>query len=205
MNDNDGWRSFALIPAAGRSERMGQPKLLLPWNQTTVIEHVLAAWKASRVSAVIVTAHPNDEELIARCRAAGADVVVVDPPPADMKASVAAGLAHVEACYQPLSTDVWLLAPADLPRLNTRLIERVLAAHRASDPRVLVPIAGGRRGHPVLFPWPLASAVGRLRAEQGVNALVTGAGPAEIECDEIAAFADLDTPDDYARLREQSP
>jgi CTP:molybdopterin cytidylyltransferase MocA len=35
-------QTFAIIPAAGRSVRMGQPKLLLPWGQTTLLEHVLA-------------------------------------------------------------------------------------------------------------------------------------------------------------------
>lgn len=204
MNDTEGWRSFALVPAAGRSQRMGQPKLLLPWGNSTVIEHLLAVWKASRVSAVVVTAHPADDELIERCNAAGAEVAVVDPPPADMKASVAAGLAHLATAYEPRPTDVWLLAPADLPRLNARLIDQVLTAHDPAAPRVLVPVSDGRRGHPVLFPWPLASAVGSLAADEGINALVAAAGPREIECDELAAFADLDTPDDYARLRGEA-
>lgn len=194
-------RSFAIIPAAGRSQRMGLPKLLLPWGTTTVIEQVLAAWKASRVSAVIVTAHPDDDELVSRCRAAEAEIVIVDPPPADMKASVAAGLAYLAAHHQPRPTDVWLLAPADMPLLDSRLIDRLLTAYQPSAPRVLVPSAAGRRGHPVLFPWPLAKAVEQLAADEGINALVAAAGPREIECDESAAFADLDTPDDYARLR----
>lgn len=197
-------RSFAIVPAAGRSQRMGRPKLLLPWGTTSVIEQVLAAWKASRVSAVIVTVHPDDADLIARCRATGADVVIVDPPPADMKASVAAGLAYTEATYRPGPTDVWLLAPADMPRLNARLIEQLLSAHKPHDPQVLVPTAAGRRGHPVLFPWPLAAAVGKLPAEQGIDALVAAAHAWEIECDEPAAFADLDTPDDYERLKRDS-
>ena len=36
-------QTFAVIPAAGRSQRMRQPKLLLPWNHGTLIEHVLGA------------------------------------------------------------------------------------------------------------------------------------------------------------------
>lgn len=198
------WRSFALIPAAGRSRRMGQPKLLLSWGGATVIDRVLAAWKASHVSAVIVTAHPDDEELIAHCRAARADVVVVDPPPDDMKASLAAGLAHVEAAYQPQASDVWLLAPADMPLLNGPLIDRILNAHDVHNPRAIVPRAGGRRGHPVLLPWTLANDVKRLAPNQGINVLVGEACPLEIDCDDLAAFADLDTPDDYERLRRGS-
>lgn len=200
----DSWHSFALIPAAGRSQRMGQPKLLLPWGAATVIDRVLEAWKTSRISAVIVTTHPEDDELIARCRAARADVVVVDPPPADMKASIAAGLAYVEAAYQPQTTDVWLLAPADMPLLKASVIDRILSAHDPNNPRAIVPRASGRRGHPVLLSWPLAHEVTRLAAHEGINALVAAACPLEIDCDDLAAFADLDTPDDYARLRGES-
>jgi molybdenum cofactor cytidylyltransferase len=31
----------AIILAAGESKRMGQPKMLMPWGQTTVIERVV--------------------------------------------------------------------------------------------------------------------------------------------------------------------
>ena len=34
---------FALIPAAGKSTRMGRPKLALPLGEKTVLEHVIAA------------------------------------------------------------------------------------------------------------------------------------------------------------------
>ena len=32
------FRSFAIIPAAGRSVRMGRQKLLMPWGDATLIE-----------------------------------------------------------------------------------------------------------------------------------------------------------------------
>ena len=41
-------RSFAVVPAAGRSRRMGRPKLLLPWGESTIIQQVLGAWRASQ-------------------------------------------------------------------------------------------------------------------------------------------------------------
>ena len=56
-------RTFAIIPAAGRSQRMGQPKLLLPWRNSTIIEHVLAAWRASQVSHMLMVVHPADRQL----------------------------------------------------------------------------------------------------------------------------------------------
>src|SRR5258706_9753083 len=34
-----------IILAAGRSRRMGRPKLLLPWGSTTVLGHLLRQWE----------------------------------------------------------------------------------------------------------------------------------------------------------------
>ena len=47
-------RSFAIIPACGRSVRMGTPKLLMPWKDSTVIEAVLAAWEQSQIDEIVV-------------------------------------------------------------------------------------------------------------------------------------------------------
>src|SRR5438874_1514761 len=35
-----------IILAAGRSRRMGRPKMLLPWGNTTVLGHLVAQWQA---------------------------------------------------------------------------------------------------------------------------------------------------------------
>jgi len=39
----------ALILAAGQSKRMGQPKMLLPWGESTVLQTVVAAFRAAGV------------------------------------------------------------------------------------------------------------------------------------------------------------
>lgn len=198
-------RSFAIIPAAGRSLRMGVAKLLLPWGEQTVIEAVIGAWRASGVSRVILTVHPDDVELARLGRAAGAEAVVVDPPPADMKASVLAGLAYVEAKYRPGPQDAWLLAPADMPLLKPESIDRLLAAAKENLLRdrqeILALSRAGRRGHPVLFPWPLVAAARQLPSDAGLNRLLEQSGCRELPADDEGGFVDLDTPADYQRWR----
>ena len=182
---------------------MGRPKLLLPWGDSTVIEQQLAAWRASRVSCVVVVVHPLDDELALRCRASGVNVVVPAEAPPQMKDSVACGLAHVERMEAPASGDAWLLAPADVPRLATHVVDRLLDEHASGDAaEILVPVDGGKRGHPVLFPWPLAAEVAHLAEDEGVSALLDRNRVREIDCGPHAAPDDLDTPDDYRRLRD---
>jgi molybdenum cofactor cytidylyltransferase len=199
-------QTFAVIPAAGRSSRMGQPKLLLPWGGTTVIEHVLAAWRASRVDHVVVVVDPRDEALARLCAQCGVQVVVPQNPPAEMKDSVRLGLDWAKSCH-PQSGDAFLVAPADMPALTVELIDRLIEAHAASPqgpegmPSIWAPRHGTKRLHPVLFPWPLAQEVAQLGAGEGLNALVERHPVKYVEAPQDAIAWDFDTPEDYQRLR----
>jgi len=190
---------------------MGTPKLLLPWGHATVIEQVLAAWRAAGVERVIVVTHPADGALHAVVRASGAELVIADPPPPDMKTSVLRGFDHVREKSKSSPPDAWLTAPADMPLLAPSVISRLIEVHRvtieAGEPAtILVPVHVGRRGHPVLFPWPLAEEVSRLGPDQGLNELLKSFAVREIECGEALVFDDLDTPSDYDRLHgRQNP
>jgi molybdenum cofactor cytidylyltransferase len=184
---------------------MGRPKLLLPWGDRTVVEATIAAWRASQVSRIVVTVHAEDVELREVVARSGADVVACDPPPRDMKESVSFGLRFVAEHYHPQTDDAWLLAPADLPTVSVAVIDRLLAAHLLEHPQILVAAHQGRRGHPVLLPWPLADHVQRLAVDEGINRLLQLHPTGLIECGPAALAADLDTPEDYQRLRGSMP
>src|SRR4051794_4581922 len=123
-------QSFGIVPAAGRSSRMGTPKLLLPWANGTLIEGVLQAWRASRVTCVVAVVHPEDHELARACAGAGAEVVQPSTPPPDMKASVRAALAHLQK-LKPNPEDAWLVAPADIPGITAERINAMIAAYES--------------------------------------------------------------------------
>ncbi len=198
------WQSVAIVPAAGRSVRMGQAKLLMPWGGATLIEHVLGAWRGSRVTATAIVLHPDDHELAEICRSAGVEVVVAESPPPDMKASITLGLRHFEHTRQPSADDVWLVAPGDLPLLESRTIDALLAMHDPTKPTILAPIdPAGKRSHPVLFPWSLAAAVRELPANQGLKHLLDQHAVREVSVSWLVPSADVDTPEDYRRLRNR--
>jgi molybdenum cofactor cytidylyltransferase len=181
---------------------MGRPKLLLPFDEGTVVERTLRAWTKSRVERVIVVVRPDDSLLAEVCRRAGADVVAPDEPPPEMKDSIVAALAYLERRAQPSAGDAWLLAPADMPRLTAAAIDRLLESHDPQRPEILQAAHRGRSGHPTLFPWPLAAEIHRLSADEGANVLVQRHGRRLVEVEDDGIWFDLDTPEDYQRLRE---
>jgi molybdenum cofactor cytidylyltransferase len=199
-------RFFAIIPAAGNSIRMGVPKLLLPVRGGTMIERTLAAWKGSKADRIVVVVRPDDHELEILCRSHGADVVVPPVAPPEMKDSVQHGLRYIEANFAPTADDAWLLAPADMPNLSHRVINALISASTQSRDAILPPTLDGKRGHPVLFPWTLAAEVFSLSTSEGLNVLRQRHKSREVPCDTvepagISAFGDIDTPEDYQRLK----
>src|SRR5262245_9824776 len=165
-------RCFAVIPAAGVSRRMGQPKLLLLVAGQPLVLHTVAAWQNSKIDRIIVVVRSDDQRLIEAVRDSKVEILLPEVAPPDMKSSVQAALRHLERRYEPTDEDAFLVAPADMPRLSTKIIGRLIDFH-ASNPggRILTPTLSGKRGHPVLFPWYLAAKVHAL-ADEGLDWVV---------------------------------
>jgi molybdenum cofactor cytidylyltransferase len=195
---------FGLVPAAGKSSRMGRPKLLLPLGGRTVLEQVLACLKAAGVERTLVVIGPHVPELIPLARASGAEVLALADETPDMRATVEQGLTWLEQRFHPGDADDWLLLPADHPTLHPTLVRQVLAA-RAALPagRIIIPTYQGRRGHPTLISWQHVVSIRALPSGEGLNAyLRRQAGvTVELAVESAEVLLDLDTPEDYERMR----
>jgi molybdenum cofactor cytidylyltransferase len=194
--------TFAVVPAGGKSTRMGRPKLALPLGDRSVLEHVVAALRAAGLQQVLVVVAAHLAELAGR---AGASVCVLEEETADMRATVEHGLRWLEEKFNPRPQDHWLLAPADHPTLAAEVVVELLAA-RAAHPEasVVVPTFAGRRGHPTLIDWKHAEGMRCLPKGQGLNVYLRQLTPRETLELPVATETilwDLDTPEDYERLR----
>jgi molybdenum cofactor cytidylyltransferase len=196
-------RTYGLIPAAGKSRRMGRPKLLLPFGGTTVLAQVVSCIRSAGVDDVVVVTAPAADDLARAAEAAGAQVAWLTEDTPDMRASCLFGLAFIERRFQPREEDGWLLVPADHPTLRPGVVQAILeAAKRDAVQTIFVPTWEGRRGHPAWLRW---SHVARLRAapaDQGLNRYIRAhaAQTCELPWDSDEILRDLDTPEDYQRL-----
>src|ERR1700676_510772 len=110
-------RTFALLPAAGTSSRMGRPKLALPLGERTVLERVLDAVRSAQVTDILVVLGPQVADLKFRAEEAGARTLLLDRQTADMRATVQCGLDWLEKYERPDDDDAFLLLPPDHPTL----------------------------------------------------------------------------------------
>ena len=63
----------AIILAAGESRRMGEPKMLMPWGKSTVLQSVISTFQASGINDILVVtggARQEVESLVGKKSAA---------------------------------------------------------------------------------------------------------------------------------------
>ncbi len=190
---------FAIIPAAGRSRRMGQSKLLLPWGDDSIIGRVLQAWTNSRVDMVVIVMRKDDIDLQRACDGWPVSVLIPDQDPDDMKESIQLGLRHLAERAAPATTDRCFVAPADLPTLTADIIDALIATELTSQ-SIIVPRFGQRSGHPALLPWSLTGKIFDLAENEGVNRIVDQHGKTYVSFSAEKLVSDVDTPEQYQQL-----
>jgi molybdenum cofactor cytidylyltransferase len=196
--------TFAVIPAAGHSVRMGRPKLALPLGERTVLERVVASLREASIEHILVVIAPHVAQLAALAERAGAHVLQLPEPTPEMRATVEAGLRWIEERFHPRPDDAWLLIPADHPTLDPLLV-RMLIWDRIESPgaSIIVPTHSGRRGHPTLIEWKHVAGIRSLPSGEGLNVYLRRhmAETREVPIEFADILCDLDTPEEYERLR----
>jgi molybdenum cofactor cytidylyltransferase len=199
--------TWALVPAAGKSVRMGRCKLALPLGNRTILEHVIAALSHAGVANVLVVVSPDvAAELTPQAHSAGAKVLELIAQTPDMRATVEQGLAWLEQNGRLGPTDSWLLAPADHPTLDAVVVKELLQAQALHPEKsIFIPTHQGTRGHPALIGWRHVTGLRGLPAGQGLNQYLRTQVEQTLLCPVASAevLRDLDTPADYQRLQAE--
>lgn len=190
----------AVVLAAGRSRRLGTPKQLLPYADSTLLGTTLDIVRRCGFAQVIVTLGGASDEVRARVPLHGVDPVVVDDAGAGCSSSLKAAIARVD----PAAAGIVLMLgdqPGVTPAAIARLVERGtgdIGVCRYSD----------GIGHPILLRRAVFGDVARLHGDKGVWKLVEEAAAArtltEVSIDATIPL-DVDTWDDYRRLLEAAP
>lgn len=197
-------RLAALITAAGASSRMGRPKALVHWRGRPLLVHqihVLAETCAEGTPIVAVLgAHRAQIRDAMAAWPESRRAILVDNPRWDegRSATFEVGVAHfTELVSGPLPP--LLVTAVDQP-LEPAVVTRLIGAFDPAS-EVIVPVHGGRRGHPlVLAPRLVAELAHATRYPQGLRDIVRAAHAVrEVEVDHAIIHADLNRPEDLGR------
>ena len=190
-------RVAALLLAAGSSRRMGTSKQLLRLGDRSVVRRCFDAIVAAGIQHVVVVAGAPGDGIAEEFAGTSATIARNNIPNSQMADSVKKGLSELHDLYPGV-----LVCLSDHPLITTETFRAVIQAHQNAPHKIIIPVYGKGRGHPTLFPLPALKEIESgatlrdiIRKDEGRVSL--------IEVPDEGVVLDMDTVDDYQRVRER--
>ncbi|MFT6827187.1 MAG: molybdenum cofactor cytidylyltransferase [Roseivirga sp.] len=191
----------AILLAAGLSSRMeGSNKLLLPWNETTLIEHMLSQVLLSNVAEVVLVLG-RDADLIKNLVGTHPKLKIVENHQYEsgMTSSIQEGVKKAKG-------NAYMICLSDMPFLNPSdynvLIHNYQSFFNALKD-IILPQYEGKKANPVIFNAGYKNAILNHKETNGCSGIV------KQQMDRVIPFEagnnhfilDIDTFSDYQKLK----
>lgn len=135
-----------LVLAAGESSRMGQIKQLLPWKDSTLIEHCIQQCLEALANNVIVVLGANSSEIKNKIEQIESVEIIVNPDwKSGMLSSIKAGLRYSE------DSQAILVVLSDQPSISTEYLNSLVNTFQDSGRSIVATDYNQNIGVPAIF------------------------------------------------------
>lgn len=200
---------IAIILAAGESRRMGQPKIALPWGNTTVLGHIIRTLEEGGISSglreiIVVSGGAHTETLkILQSMESKLPLHPCFNPryhEDEMLISLRVGM----ACLSPKCQAI-LVALGDNPQILPSTVQLLLKEYQNKPQPILMPSYQMRRGHPWLIDRSLFPAIKSIQPPFTLRDFFQSHAEQihYVIVDTPTVLQDLDSPQDYERYKPQ--
>jgi CTP:molybdopterin cytidylyltransferase MocA len=184
----------AVILAAGESRRMGEPKLLLPFAEKTIIETVIQTVMRSDIKHIIVVLGSEKDKI--RNKISDYPVIITENQEYQkgMLSSIQCGLGAL-----PDNTDAIMILLGDQPMVTGPVIDQLADTYRHTDKGILIAVHKGKRGHPIIINTKFKTDIKQLGSENSMHDFTRKFAPEilEVETGTTEILRDIDTHEDY--------
>jgi len=197
-------RIAAVVLAGGLSTRMGQPKVLLPWDGRPVIRVITDKLRRMRLDDIVVVTGHESEHVKEAVKDKTEQVRCVFNRAykrGDMLSSLQTGL---RALGDNIAGALILLG--DQPHVENRVVLEVLNAYAEGRGTIIAPSYNKRRGHPILLDRSHWQEILDLPNEAAPRDVVNRhpEATAYVEYINDSILRDIDTPQDYQDERRRA-
>jgi len=196
----------AIVLAAGASSRMGQAKAALPLGPTgeTVVSRVVRTLLDAGVPDVVVVAGAHIDAVLHAMPSHEPRARVIEHH-GWQQGQLSSLLAGLDAIDTPL-LEAAMVTLVDVPMVSAATVSAVIRAWRQSRAPIVRPADGDRHGHPVIFDRAIFADLRSADPEAGAKAVFAAYRDRIVNVDvkDPGAFEDIDTPEDYQKLRVES-
>ncbi|SRR5581483_893382 len=191
-----------VILGAGASSRMGKPKLLLPWKETTIVGHLISQWQQLGATQITIVVRPNDTALLEELKRLNfprQNCIENFQPERGMFSSIVCA-----ANWNGWNAEIshFAIALGDQPHLEMKTLQTLLKFVTQHPTSICQPVCDGKTGHPVILPRDIFCELQRTRAET-LKDFLKPFSSRSVQCviKDLGVTLDLDTPEDYKRVR----
>ncbi|HBD07242.1 MAG TPA: hypothetical protein DCZ69_03190 [Syntrophobacteraceae bacterium] len=184
----------AIIPAAGRSQRMQCLKPLLPFGSETMIERVGRVVREAGIARILVVLGYGAHLVCPILDERGISWVVNPEFDQGMYTSIQAGVRCLDS-----EVGGFLVLPGDMPLVRSTTLQ-VLSDHfPMGEGRIVHPRHRGRRGHPPFIDSRYREAILSDHPAGGLREFLARFPDKtlHVECDDPGVLMDVDTPETY--------
>jgi len=185
-----------IIPAAGRSSRMGAPKPTLDAAGAPFIERAVAALREGGCRDVIAVLSPDDATAASAASRAGARVLMNTAAESEQIDSLRLALRNL----LPGALGAVVL-PVDHPLATSATVRALIDAWSSSGAPIARASYHGVAGHPTLFSATIFDELLRGELPEGARSIVAAHASEllDVPVEDPGVTTDVDTPDDYRR------
>ncbi len=204
-----------ILLAAGLSTRMGQPKQLLPFGNSTIVETVVDSMIAAKFDEVIVVVGHCAEQIQELLAERPVKIVYNANYHEGMLTSAQAGVKSLNLtkdgdtlCESTvINRTAFSLMLVDQPFITSVLIDKVVDAYANTHKDIVLPSYNFQRGHPVIFNHKYTETILALGVNSGgVRSLYNNHKEDihYVEVDTNAVLRDIDYQEDYKRALKEN-
>jgi len=189
----------AILLAAGRSQRMGAFKPLLPFGETNVIRNCIQNLHQAGVEDIVLVLGHRAKDLQQSLEDLRLRFALNPDPSSEMGASIACGVRELLP-----ETKAALIALTDQPAVPPDVI-RAIVSEWTSGERLVIPEFQGRGGHPVLVDLRFREELLNLDSSGGLRFFLKAHRQQVRRLPVNTPFIarDMDTWDDYRSLHQE--
>ena len=193
-------KTAILLVAAGASRRLGQPKQLLPYRGSTLLEHSIDVCMASEIGNVFVVLGAHYELIFPKIGITKGTVLRHKNWANGMGSSIAFGMQKIQTIGDYSGV---LISVADQPFLSSFLLQKIISKQRETHASIVTSIYEKGGGPPVYFAQQYFAQLADLEGDTGAKTIVKQHSKRVQKVIFLRGNIDVDTTEDLHFLEEK--